>query len=1002
MFTIFEGDLCYSWDSSCTSTGSSGWKYAVNNGSPGNGTFNITFPLEGNHDTNASLWDSYWNGHSRATVTAIGGSNFNYYSGDSENRTYSFDYGNSHFCLLDNQGGAASTLSSGQISWLDSDIAAAEARGVVHTFINTHGPIWPINELLDTPSSSLIAVINKHPSISASLSAHEHVLGYAHIDSSRIAAVTHPWEEFVSGGAGAPLFSCTAGLSEYCTSSYGFVSVDVSGSSFTVNLYLQGAGSVPAETWTFTKPTAAFTLTPTSVSFGNQTVGTTSAAQAITVNNGTASSVSISSIAITGTNSGDFTRTTNCGSSLAAGAQCAINVTFKPTASGSRTAAVTVTDSATGSPQTATLSGTGVTSTATLSPTSLTFGSQPVGATSTTQAFTLTNSGNVSLAITSIAISGDFAQTNNCGTSVAAGANCTINMTFTPTATGTRNGTLTVTDNATNSPQTASLTGTGTTSTAALAPTSLTFASQQVGSTSLAQAVALTNSGTTTVSITTIAIAGANPGDFGQTNNCGNSLAVEGNCTINVTFSPSATGTRTATLMVADNASNSPQTASLSGTGVSSGGSSAASLSPPALNFGNQQVSVTTPAQAVPLSNSGSAALSITSIAITGTNGADFAQTNNCGNSVAAGVTCTISVTFTPAATGTRSGTLTVTDNATNSPQTASLTGTGTTAGGSGPALVQVQNNIDTSGAAFGSFSVNITTNAGDFLVAFCRESSNGTDNFTVTDSAGQTWAQTSSGYRNEGSTGPRSGMFYVANSAAVNSVTVNYTTTGGVIKPGIVVFEISGAVTSGVADSSVSNGTASTTTSTSGSLTTTNANDLLIFATDTAGNVGGWAAGAGYLIPNNKLTTGASGSNVRMAMQYAVVTSTQTNMTTLMTYTGTNWNGNIFAAFKVTPSTGGSPSVNLLPSSMTFAGQTVGSTSAVQAIALQNGTSSSLTLSSIAISGTNSGDFAQTNNCGSTLAAGASCSIDVTFTPVAAGKRSGTLTVTDTATNSP
>src|SRR5207249_2720196 len=101
------------------------------------------------------------------------------------------------------------------------------------------------------------------------------------------------------------------------------------------------------------------------------------------------------------------------------------------------------------------------------------------------------------------------------------------------------------------------------------------------------------------------------------------------------------------------------------------------------------------------------------------------------------------------------------------------------------PAFVQVRNNIDTSSTAFTSFSVNITTTAGNLLVAFVRESSNGTDNFTVTDSAGQTWTPTASGYKNESSTGPRTGMFYMANSAAVTSVTVNYSTPGGVIKPG-------------------------------------------------------------------------------------------------------------------------------------------------------------------------------------------------------------------------
>ena len=184
--------------------------------------------------------------------------------------------------------------------------------------------------------------------------------------------------------------------------------------------------------------------------------------------------------------------------------------------------------------------------------------------------------------------------------------------------------------------------------------------------------------------------------------------------------------------------------------------------------------------------------------------------------------------------------------------------------------------------------------------MAFVRESSNGTDKFTVTDSAGQTWALTPSGYKNESGTGPRIGMFYVANSAAVTSVTVHYTTSGGVVKPGIMVMEISGAATSGVADGSATNASgASVTTSSSNSLSTTNANDILILATDTSGNESGWTAGPGYAIPNNKLAVGASGSNVRMAMQYAVVSSTQSAVKTSMSYTNANWNGNIFAAFE-------------------------------------------------------------------------------------------------------
>src|SRR5207247_7361126 len=174
------------------------------------------------------------------------------------------------------------------------------------------------------------------------------------------------------------------------------------------------------------------------------------------------------------------------------------------------------------------LSGTGVAS-VTLSPTSLTFPSQNVGITSAPQAVTLSNSGSAALSISSIAITGanggDFAQTNNCGSSLAAGSKCTINVTFAPAATGTRTGTLTVTDNASGSPQTASLTGTGGAPGATLSPTSLTFPSQDVGTTSAPQAVTLSNSGSGPLSVSSIAITGANRGDFAQPHNCHSSPA---------------------------------------------------------------------------------------------------------------------------------------------------------------------------------------------------------------------------------------------------------------------------------------------------------------------------------------------------------------------------------------------------------------------------------------------------------------------------------------------
>jgi hypothetical protein len=535
---------------------------------------------------------------------------------------------------------------------------------------------------------------------------------------------------------------------------------------------------------------------------------------------------------------------------------------------------------------------------------------------------------------------------------------------------------------------------------------SVAFPNQPISTTSVAQTIVLSNSGTTTLSIANIAITGIDSADFAETSNCGSSLAPNAACGVNVIFTPATNSTRSATLEVTDNAGNSPQTTSLTGTGIVPPG--AASLAPTSLTFGNQAVSTRSTPQGITLSNNGAGAVTISSIVLSGVNSGDFAETNNCPlspSTLAGNASCVISVTFSPTATGTRTATLVVSDNATNSPQTAGLTGTGvsSTGGGSGLAVVQVQNNIDTLTIAT-SFSVPITTQRGDLLVAFARESSNGKDNFTVTDSAGQAWTLTSSGYKNTGSTGPRSGMFYVANSAAVTSVTVRYTTAGGVIKPGIMVMEISGAATSGVAEGSVNNGSGALVgTSTSGSLTTTNANDILIFATDTAADQKGWTPGTGYTIPNNQLRIAGSGSNIRMAMQYAVVSSNQN--ATSMNYSNAAWNGNIFAAFKAGStggSGGGSPAASLSPSSLTFVSQTVETTGAAQAVTLSNSGTATLGISSIAITGTNSGDFGQSNNCGTSVATGAQCTINVTFTPTASGTRTATLSVTDNASGSP
>ena len=217
-----------------------------------------------------------------------------------------------------------------------------------------------------------------------------------------------------------------------------------------------------------TQPGPAATVTPANLDFGSLVIGTASGSKTITVSNNGSATLTISSIAVTGTNSSDFNQTDTCGTSVAASASCTINVTFTPSATGARSASVVITDNAANSPQTVSLTGTGTagTTSVTLSPTSLTFSNQIVGSSSTTQAVTLTNGGTAPLSIISIAVtganSGDFTQTDTCGSSVAASGSCTISVTFKPSATGARSASVTVTDNAANSPQTVPLTGSGT------------------------------------------------------------------------------------------------------------------------------------------------------------------------------------------------------------------------------------------------------------------------------------------------------------------------------------------------------------------------------------------------------------------------------------------------------------------------------------------------------------------------------------------------------------
>jgi len=323
--------------------------------------------------------------------------------------------------------------------------------------------------------------------------------------------------------------------------------------------------------------TRIVSLSASSLTFTNQMVGLTSPPQVITLNNTGNSALTLSGVAFTGTNASEFAETDNCGGSVAAGASCAINVTFSPIATGTRTGTLNITDNSTSpsSPQTVALTGTGIPPApiVSLSATNIIFPTQALGTSSAPQTVTLRNAGAAILSIQTVLLagadSGDFAiasgSTCTNGASVAPNASCAIQLTFTPTGLGTRNATVGITDNAADSPETIGLSGTtASTSLVSVTPSNISFPAQYVGTSGLPQSVTVTNNGNAPLNITSVT---ASPGDFGTLNACGSALAAGASCAVGVFFDPTASGTRPGTLTINDNASSSPQTVALTGTG---------------------------------------------------------------------------------------------------------------------------------------------------------------------------------------------------------------------------------------------------------------------------------------------------------------------------------------------------------------------------------------------------------------------------------------------------
>ncbi|GAA5022536.1 discoidin domain-containing protein [Kitasatospora paranensis] len=504
-----------------------------------------------------------------------------------------------------------------------------------------------------------------------------------------------------------------------------------SGFALTVGPGNSGWSATPTCGFPGAAPVTAF---PGTVTFQNAQVGRATPVQKVTVYNTGRSATGLGGITATG----GFTVTpdpaTPCGTGLAGanptdpGMWCQVDVSYTAPASGITTGTLTIPNGQPGGPATVQLIGTDGGSTVntpvSASPGSLAFGSIAVGSTTSAQTVTVSNPGPAAATLSSITVTGPFAQTNTCGATLAAGATCTVAVTFKPTTGGPQSGTLAIANSTTTTPVGTTLTGTGVSATTNLAAGATMTASSANGG------FPATNTNDGNTSSYWESSSNAFPqwlqADLGSAQQVGSltldlppatawatrteTLSVLGSAdgstwttlkaSAGYTFDPATGNTVTVGLptgtvrylrinVTGNTGWPAAQFSELlvfpGGGGGGGGGTTAPALTaaPASLSFPGQAMGSTSTARSTTVTNTGTAAATLGAVTATG----DFAATSTCGATLAAGASCTVSATFTPTGTGARTGTLTVASNDPAGPLTVALSGTGNAAGGGNLAL---------------------------------------------------------------------------------------------------------------------------------------------------------------------------------------------------------------------------------------------------------------------------------------------------------------------------
>ena len=606
--------------------------------------------------------------------------------------------------------------------------------------------------------------------------------------------------------------------------------------------------------------------------------------------------------------------------------------------------------------------------TATLNPTSLVFASQAEASTSAAQSVTLTNTGSIALVPTALAVTGDFAETDNClKQTINAGASCTAQVTFTPTQTGARTGLLTVSANVAGGQLSVALTGTGALAgSVQLSPSSINFGSIEVGTTSSALQVTLQNSSASAVSITSVNVSAP----FALVSNaCGGSIAAGNACQLTVTFTPAQSGPATGALTLVT--AGGTQSVALTGTGAAP---PTDALSPASLTFSGTIIGQSSAAQTVQLTNSGGVPLtSITSVA-----SGPYQVASNCGTQLAAGSTCSLSVTFVPTAAGTQAGSLTVTDSLKS--QTVALTGTG---------LQPPVFAVTPASLTFSSQSLGVASTPQTLTVSNTGGASMANLGFQITGPGAASFAvgaTTCGAALANGSTCTLQ-ILFTPSTAGASSATLTLTSSTLGVKPATVALTGTGFAPAGLnVNPAQLTFVEAALGQSSPAQTITVSNTGTVAATGLA-----LATAAPFTLAQNSCGTSlAAGASCTAAVIFTP--STNGAVTGALTASSS-----VFAPVTILLSgVGGlAGTVQIAPGLLTFATTGVTTASAPQSVTLTN--SGAIPLASLALS-VSSGFQLAGNACPASLPPGASCTVGVIFAPNQTGPQTGTLTVSSSA----